>query len=129
MRFPPLLAACVMSLTFITNANAGGWYSKDQADKGMLVFNNNCAQCHRPDLTGAMGPALKGKTFKSRWGGKSVEDLFTFEHDKMPAVNPGSMPKDQIMLITAYLLQKNGLPAGKQPLTEDRAKTLTIPNS
>lgn len=40
----------------------------------------------------------------------------------MPATNPGSLPADQLWPITAYILQqKNGLPAGDEPLGPDDA--------
>jgi len=102
------------------------WYASAQADRGHELFNNHCAECHRPDLTGAMGPALVGTPFLQRWGGRSVEALFNFEHTKMPATNPGSLPTDEVMAITAYILKRNKLPAGRGPLTQARAKTLVL---
>jgi mono/diheme cytochrome c family protein len=93
-----------------------GWYTSAQATRGHQLFNNQCAQCHRPDLTGAAGPALIGKTFFDKWGNKPLSDLYTFEHQYMPAVNPGSVPPDQLWSITAYILQKNGFAAGDTDL-------------
>ena len=43
-----------------------GWYTVAQANRGHQLYNNYCAECHMPDLTGAMGPALKGKRFLQR---------------------------------------------------------------
>lgn len=97
-------------------ANSDGWYTPDQAAHGHIVFNSYCAQCHRPDLTGAMGPALIGNTFLATWLNKPLGDLYQFEHTKMPANNPGSVPEDKLWTITAFLLQKNGFPAGSTPL-------------
>jgi mono/diheme cytochrome c family protein len=97
-------------------ANSDGWYTPDQAAHGHIVFNSYCAQCHRPDLTGAMGPALIGNTFLATWLNKPLNDLYQFEHTKMPANNPGSVPEDKLWTITAFLLQKNGFPAGSTPL-------------
>lgn len=93
-----------------------GWYTSAQATRGHQSFNNQCAQCHRPDLTGAAGPALVGPTFLDRWGNQPLSALYSFEHEKMPAVNPGSVPPDQMWAITAYILQKNGFPAGSAEL-------------
>jgi mono/diheme cytochrome c family protein len=97
-------------------ANSDGWYTPDQAAHGHIVFNSYCAQCHRPDLTGALGPALIGTTFLATWLNKPLGDLYQFEHTKMPANNPGSVPEDKLWTITAFLLQKNGFPAGSTPL-------------
>jgi S-disulfanyl-L-cysteine oxidoreductase SoxD len=38
-----------------------GWYTTDQASKGEILFNDHCAECHRPDLTGAMRSCRNGK--------------------------------------------------------------------
>jgi mono/diheme cytochrome c family protein len=94
----------------------GGWFTVAQATQGHQLFNNQCAECHRPDLSGAAGPALVGPTFLAKWGNKPLSDLYTFEHQNMPANNPGSVPRDQLVAITAYILQKNGFPAGNSPM-------------
>ncbi len=91
-------------------------FTAQQAEQGKLAFNNHCAECHRPDLTGAMGPALIGPAFHKTWNGKTVKDLFNFEHQKMPATNPGSVPKKQDWLITSFILEKNGLKPGNTQL-------------
>ncbi len=93
-----------------------GYYQADQAISGELPYNNLCAECRRPDLTGAMGPALKGDGFRARWGGKTVNDLYAYEHATMPAVNPGSVTPDLLWPVTAFILMRNGLPAGDAPL-------------
>jgi mono/diheme cytochrome c family protein len=102
--------------TSVIAAATEGWYTTTQATRGHQLFNNYCAQCHRPDLKGAAGPALIGPEFLSKWGNKPVTDVYTFAHDKMPATNPGSVPSDQMWTIMAYILQKNGFAAGDQPL-------------
>lgn len=122
-----LLAFPIALWATLSKAADASWYTAPQAEQGHDLFNNHCAECHRPDLTGAMGPALVGSAFKARWGGKSIESLYQFEHQNMPATNPGSLPGDQVMQITAYILQKNGLPAGSTPLTESTAAQLTMP--
>lgn len=97
-------------------ASAEGLYTAPQAEEGHQLFNNYCAECHRPDLSGAQGPALAGPVFKQRWGGKTVGELFNYDHSKMPPTNPGSIPEDKDWQITAYILQKNGLEAGQKDL-------------
>lgn len=93
-----------------------GWYTVAQAKSGQMLFNNYCAECHRPDLTGADGPALKGAAFLKTFGGQPLSELFGVEHSTMPAVNPGSLPDTTLLPITAFILQQNGLPAGEAPL-------------
>jgi hypothetical protein len=66
-----------------------------------------------------MGPALVGDAFLSRWSNKPLGSLFNFEHTTMPAVNPGSVPTDQMWAITAYILERNGFPAGSTPLNQN----------
>jgi mono/diheme cytochrome c family protein len=106
---------------------ADGWFTQAQATRGHQLFNNNCAQCHRPDLTGAQGPALIGPAFLQKWGNKPLSDLYTFEHTMMPATNPGSVPQDQLWAITAYILQKNGFAAGDSDLGDPASsRTLAI---
>ena len=103
-----------------------GWYTASQANRGHQLFNNYCAQCHMPDLTGAMGPALKGQQFLSAWGTRTLGDLLTFEHQNMPANNPGSVSDKQLSDITAYILMKNGFPAGKTPLAKGAGNTMVL---
>ena len=117
----PYTLTVVAGLTLLVAASGAaadteGWFTLAQATQGHQLFNNQCAECHRPDLTGAAGPALVGPTFLAKWGNKPLSDLYQFEHKNMPATNPGSVPRDQLVAITAYILQKNGFPAGKSPM-------------
>jgi mono/diheme cytochrome c family protein len=115
--------ACLAGAT-APAAAAEGWYTPAQAAQGHQFFNNQCAECHRPDLKGAAGPALVGPTFLAKWGNKPLSDLYSFEHKNMPANNPGSVPRDQLVAITAYILQKNGFPAGTSPMDKWEASRL-----
>lgn len=101
-----------------------GWYTADQANNGHQLFNNYCAQCHMPDLTGAMGPALKGQPFLSSWG--TLADLIAFEHKNMPANSPGTLSNKELAEITAYILMKNGFPAGNSPLAIGAGNTRAL---
>jgi mono/diheme cytochrome c family protein len=106
--------------------DGGGWYTPAQATSGQQLFNNYCAECHRPDLTGADGPALKGAAFLKTFGGQPLSDLYGVEHTTMPAVNPGSLPDTTLLPITAFILSQNGLPAGDTPL-DQTALSRTLP--
>jgi mono/diheme cytochrome c family protein len=91
-RMRGLIATVVMALgptALFAAATQNGWYTPAQATRGHQFFNNQCAQCHRPDLTGAAGPALVGPTFLAKWGNQPLSALYTFEHKNMPAWIPG----------------------------------------
>jgi mono/diheme cytochrome c family protein len=113
-----LACAAIASAGSARAAGAQGWYTPTQAQRGQQYFNNYCAQCHRPDLTGAVGPALVGEAFLKQWSNKPLGDLFSFEHSNMPATNPGSLPDDTMWTITAFILQKNGFPSGSVALDQ-----------
>jgi mono/diheme cytochrome c family protein len=87
-RYRTLLGAFSIAITMTLSsgvqaaAATDGFYANSQAAKGHQLFNNHCAECYRPDLTGAMGPALIGKPFAQHWGGKPVEALY-------PRLSPG----------------------------------------
>jgi mono/diheme cytochrome c family protein len=107
------LAIGVAAFSLAAEAGGGGgWYTKAQASKGQGYYNTFCAQCHRPDLSGAMGPELKGKQFLSDW--KTGEDLYTFSKTKMPVTNPGSVAHKYMIPIVAFILSENGLPGGTE---------------
>jgi S-disulfanyl-L-cysteine oxidoreductase SoxD len=109
-------APCIYVLAS-DDGGSEGWYTSDQAAHGHVTFNSYCAECHRPDLKGALGPALVGDAFLSQWVNKPLSDLYEFEHTKMPANNPGSVPDEKMWNITAYILQKNGFAVGATPLS------------
>jgi mono/diheme cytochrome c family protein len=126
VRLAAAIGAVLLPAGLLFAAGNEGWYTQAQATRGHQLFNNQCAQCHRPDLMGAAGPALVGPEFLAKWGGKPLSELYTFEHTKMPAINPGSVPPDQLWMITAYILQKNGFAAGDAEIGDTAApRTLT----
>ena len=67
IAFAVLACAGIASAGNARAAGANGWYTPQQAQQGQQYFNNYCAQCHRPDLTGAAGPALTGDAALERF--------------------------------------------------------------
>ncbi|MGA0532921.1 c-type cytochrome [Hansschlegelia sp. KR7-227] len=117
-----LTGLCLGSALIAVPATAAdGPFTQAQADGGKVVFNNHCAQCHRPNLKGGLGPALIGDPFKAKWGGQPVANLRDWIHANMPQNAPGSLPDDQLNPIVAYILSKNGVTAGQAELTKDTA--------
>ena len=101
-----------------------GVFSTAQAERGKSHFvSGRCAECHRPDLSGDRGPALKGDAFLAHWENGSVHSLFDKIRETMPATGPTEVTDEAKADIVAYLLQSNGFPAGK---TELRAEAETL---
>ena len=117
-----LLSVAISTAAVVTGALAAtGPFTKQQAEDGHVKFNNHCAECHRPDLTGALGPSLVSDAFKQKWEGKPVADLRDWIHTNMPQNAPGSLPEDQLDPIVSWILAKNGVQPGDKPLSKDTA--------
>ncbi|MBB3972832.1 c-type cytochrome [Hansschlegelia beijingensis] len=117
----------VGSALFAAPALAGeGPFTADQVKKGLTEYNTHCRTCHAKDGKGALGPALHGDTFKSRFGGQSWADIRTWIHDNMPQTAPGTLSDDQLNVLTAYTMSLNGYTPGQTELSADTAKTVTL---
>ena len=93
-----------------------GVYANDQARAGETLYADKCAECHAADQTGGFGPPLVGPVFVSTWGDMALSDLFDSIKNTAPASNPGSLSRDDVADVMAYLLQVNGFPAGSAAL-------------
>lgn len=94
-----------------------GVYTQAQAKRGEAVYSAQCAQCHGADLSGGDSvPALTGTDFLSTWNTKTVGDLFDRIRSSMPADKPGTLTREQVADIVAYILSVNQFPAGKKEL-------------
>ena len=117
-----------------------GVFSESQAARGKENFlTGRCGGCHKLDLTGDRGPALKGDDFLAHWENGSVVTLFDKIRETMPPNAPNETTDDAKVDIVAYLLQQNGYPAGKSELRADadslgiidlvrKGQASTIPN-
>jgi mono/diheme cytochrome c family protein len=94
-----------------------GVYTETQAARGSAGFTAHCANCHGADLGGTgEAPALSGPKFLSDFDGLSLGDLFDRVRTTMPQDNPGSLTREEVSDILAYLLKANALPAGATEL-------------
>lgn len=118
-----LALALVLQALAVMAASAGDGvsFTERQAETGQVVYNDHCAECHRPDLTGALGPALVGPVFMRDWAGKPVSDLRNWIWTNMPPNAPGTLPDDQLDPIVALILMKNGAKPGHTPLSKANA--------
>ena len=91
-------------------SSLSGVYTEGQADEGLEIFNTICAGCHN-----ARNP-LAGHSFMRVWSGKSLYRLYEFVSTRMPYGNPGSLTAEQYASVVAYVLRRNGYPAGDTPI-------------
>ncbi|HET7085631.1 MAG TPA: cytochrome c [Rhizomicrobium sp.] len=112
-----LLMGIVGSAQAQTASIWDGVYSEEQAARGSAGFTAHCANCHGMNLGGTgEAPALAGPQFLSDFDGLSVGDLFDRIRTTMPQDSPGSLTRDQVADILAFLLKANALPAGAKEL-------------
>jgi len=104
-----------------------GVYSEAQAKRGEVIYTDRCATCHAPDLSGIdQAPPLAGDEFLAAWNDLSLNDLFERTRISMPADNPGSLQPQAVADALAFVLRKNGFPAGQAdlPLQAETLKQL-----
>src|SRR5436309_375747 len=89
-------------------------FTAAQARRGREVYGASCARCHGAALEGSAAPALAGPAFLRRWQppDRNAADLFYVLETSMPKLSMGSLPPDDYTAVFAYLLQRNGMPAG-----------------
>jgi mono/diheme cytochrome c family protein len=109
-----LAAAAWVSLVSAQGTLASsGVFTSAQADRGMSIYDGQCASCHELSR-------FKGKDFASAWTDKPLTDLHTAVKS-MPMDNPGSLNPQEYADILAYFLSINGYPAGQAELKGDDA--------
>jgi mono/diheme cytochrome c family protein len=124
------LKADVRALESIKVAKKTTWdgvFTAAQAERGKQNFlTGRCGGCHKLDLTGDRGPALKGDDFLAHWDNGSVATLFDKIRETMPPNAPNETTDDAKIDIVAYLLQQNGYPAGRTAELRADADSLGI---
>ncbi len=117
----PVLAAAAASA--IPSGQAlPALFTNSEADQGRVVFEQNCAACHGDDLRGKIGPALTGPGFASARDHTTVSIMFNVIAFEMPAGNPASLTRQNYARVMAYILRRNGYPAGTHPLSYTAAE-------
>jgi S-disulfanyl-L-cysteine oxidoreductase SoxD len=118
-----LLCGALCSTAVNARQDKGGktvWdavYSEAQSKRGETAYDQYCAKCHGPDLMGAdVAPPLVGVEFTSGWNDLTVGELFERLRITMPADKPGSVSAQDNADMVAFLLAKNGFPAGQTDL-------------
>jgi alcohol dehydrogenase (cytochrome c) len=111
----------------VAGAIGNDWYSSEQAAQGRALFKQKCAVCHGANLQGGAGPALAGNQFFLRYKGKPLSALWSTIHTEMPLNAPATLSTSQSLALVAFILQKNGFPAGPSPIVGHYDITRIIP--
>jgi PQQ-dependent dehydrogenase (methanol/ethanol family) len=102
-----------------TGAQQPAFYTRAQAASGATIYTASCQQCHGVGLGGQSAPPLTGSAFQNYVGKTGTgAGLFDFISRQMPADHPGSLTQQQYLDVTAFILSRNGYPAGRDPLTK-----------
>jgi mono/diheme cytochrome c family protein len=99
-------------------------YSKEQADRGVLVYAKHCERCHTPEKVPEgkkPGPPMVGQKFLETWADRTLGELFDAIHNTMPSDGSAVLTIDQSLESLAYILKQNGFPEGAAPLKNDDA--------
>lgn len=119
MRFRNWLLACVIAPAVAQAQQLEqASYTTAQAQSGASLYQQDCALCHLPDLTGSFeANALNDSNFRNNWSNRGVSDLLSLLRRTMPPQAPGSLDEQQYIEIVAFLLEANAVAAGQTPLT------------
>src|SRR6266436_3906479 len=116
MRVALLVVALLAMSPAGVQAKSGGGYTSTQASHGATVYTQYCTECHGANLQGESGPALSGQVLRAAYGGGTAAQLYDFVSRQMPLNKPGSLKQWEYLDVTAYILSRNGIPAGATAL-------------
>jgi hypothetical protein len=95
-----------------------GVYTKEQAAKGMKVYEEFCLICHPIDEY--VGIYMEG------WEGMTAIALVDSIAETMPVDNPGGLDVQELIDMVTYIFQANGLPAGDAEMDEIAAEQTIV---
>jgi|HubBroStandDraft_6_1064221.scaffolds.fasta_scaffold822524_2 hypothetical protein len=105
-----------------------GIYTEDQAAAGQMIYASGCSVCHGKQLEGVPdegNPALAAASFMIEWDGQTMADLVRHIH-AAPNDQPGDIDPLTGVQLAAFILDMNGVPPGKTPLSTNRADEAKI---
>src|SRR3954470_7485120 len=112
------IAAASLIASAAQQAPTAGAYTAAQATAGAAAYQANCATCHQPDLRGRGTAApLAGQGFLGAWSNRPAGELFSFIELTMPPGGARTLGADTYANIAAFILQRNGVAAGNDPLS------------
>lgn len=106
-----------------------GLYTSAQADRGEALYAEQCASCHGAlrAFVPEMAALLGDHTFRNRWTGRSLGELFGLIRDEMPQDAPGTLSPGETAALVAYILAGNRFPAGDVALPSDVETLHAVP--
>src|SRR5512138_2603503 len=125
-----VLFASVVASVHAQNAAAGrtaarpALFTEAQVKTGEAVYARACASCHGRTLAGLTAPPLSGPAFGRNWRDPRVtlDDLFFVMRTTMPPRQSNALTAQERVDVFAYILSRNGYPAGPSPLAMDTAR-------
>lgn len=105
-----------------------GVYTKEQAERGRVLYGGACAVCHGAELEGTTSTPLAGKEFIASWAkpNLTLDDFYYIVRKTMPKEKGGSLTSEAYTDVVAFILQQNGFPAGEKALTPNPELMKTI---
>lgn len=123
----PILIGIAGLVAAASRTTWDGVFTEEQALDGDVVYQERCSTCHGPNLEGGEdAPPLVGTQFSGVWEGRTLADLLSRMQGTMPKDAPGSLGLDDYTNIVAFVLRRNGFPAGTQKLPHDTAALSSI---
>ena len=101
-----------------------GIFSREQANRGNLIYSIYCLECHGDKLQGGgtFIPTLSGIDFTANWKRQSLDNLFSYLVEFMPLDSPRSLTPQEYVDVLSYILEYNGYPHGKEELPPVRTE-------
>ena len=110
-----------------TASQVGAWYTIEQAEAGGSLYRRVCSACHGSNLEGGAGPALTGASWRQLFGGAKLLTPWGEIKGPMAEYAGINFTTQQSLDVLAFLLWKNGYPAGSEPLANTRQLSAVIP--
>jgi len=102
-----------------------GVYTAAQAQRGNAAYLDECAKCHKDDLSGYQG-VLKSENFMQNWREDNLQSLYTTIKTTMPRSAPASLSDGAYLDILTFILQANDFPVGTNELTMEALPNIQI---
>lgn len=104
-----------------------GVFTRAQADGAKAQYEKLCADCHPFTAAAKKKPndiPLGEEPFFREWTGRPLSELASLIALTMPNDGSAVVTDKEALDLVAYILQKNGYPAGSKKLTKESASAV-----